>query len=75
MSECALRDSDPRVLLPRVRSLRNAVAHGNSLVNGQRHRADVYQILRYVRTLNARLEAGDGQDALGMREEMSAEHA
>jgi outer membrane murein-binding lipoprotein Lpp len=75
MSECTSPNRDPRVLLSRVRSLRNAVAHGSSLVNGQRRWADVYQILRDVRTLNARLEAGDGQDSLTMREEVSAEHA
>ena len=64
MFECTLPNRSPRVLLPKVRSLRNAVVHGSSLANKQRRWADVFRILTDVRTLNARLEAGDVQDAL-----------
>ena len=71
MSECTLPNKDPRVLLPKVRSLRNAVAHGSSLANKQRRWADVAKILANVRTLNARLEADDGEDAATSGEEMS----
>lgn len=70
-SECTLSTRDPRVLLPRVRSLRNAVVHGSSLANRQRRWADVSRILTDVRTLNARLEADDGEDAATSGEEMS----
>lgn len=73
MSECTLPNKDPRVLLPKVRSLRNAVAHGSSLANKQRRWADVAKILADVRILNAHLEAGDGQDAPHSCEEMNTE--
>lgn len=62
-------------LLSRVQSLRNAVAHGSSLANQQLQWPDVFSMLTDMRAPNARFEAGDGQDALTMREEMSAEHA
>jgi hypothetical protein len=58
-------------LLSRVQSLRNAVVHGSSLANEQRRWADVSTILTDVRTLNARLEADDGEDAATQGEEMS----
>lgn len=53
-SECTLPNRDLGVLLPKVRSLRNAVVHGSSLANRQRRWADMSRILTDVRTLNAR---------------------
>jgi len=71
MFECTLPNRNPRVLLPKVRSLRNAVVHGSSLANKQRRWVDVFRILTDVRTLNARREADDGEDALTSCEEMN----
>jgi outer membrane murein-binding lipoprotein Lpp len=59
------------VLLPKVRFLRNAVVHGSSLANRQRRWADMSRILTDVRTLNARLEAIEGDHAVTSCEEMN----
>jgi CBS domain-containing protein len=59
---------DATELLPKVRGLRNAVAHGRSLANRERRWADVAKIVSDVRALNHELEACDDQRTCSVEE-------